>query len=56
MKVLLIIAVLIDGAPVIKQVFPIQDAKCEYVRDHPVVRGSWKEIFGKNTVFYCVED
>lgn len=65
MKTLLVIAVLIidpisgNGAPVTpvtQHAYVIQDAKCEYVRDHPSVVGSWKDIFGPDTILYCVEE
>lgn len=55
MKTLLIIAVLINGAPITKYVYIVKDAKCEYVRDHWAVQESWKEIFGENTIIYCTE-
>lgn len=56
MKVFLIIATLINGSLSVKAVFPVQNSSCEEVCTSIVVQQSWKEVFGENTVFYCVEE
>lgn len=44
MTVLLVIAILNGDILETKRVYPIKDAKCEEIRDHPIVKKSWEEI------------
>lgn len=55
MNILLIIAILNGDILEVKQVYPVQDIKCEELIQHPAIIKSWKEIYGDDTVFYCVE-
>ena len=55
MNILLVIAILNGDIIEVKQVYPVQDAICEELIQHPAITKSWKEIYGSDTVFYCIE-
>lgn len=56
MSILLVIAILNGDILEIKRIYPIQNIKCEEVRDNKIVLESWKDVYGQNTVIFCTEE